>query len=238
MRKLLFSASFIILFLFFTSEALASSLVTVGQGGVVVVNVLAKETSSLEVATKSDIEIKDVANSGESGDLISLAKSGEEVNLKVGNSKSFNVTDWQENLIEIEERDNAKKVTVSLKDGKFIISQEGFIASTDFPLEIDPVKNHFIVATSSGEKYLAVLPHDAAQTALRAKALSSVNPENLTIIEEGKDVGYALLGEKSVNLFNVYTLTIPVEAKVSASTGEVISTNEPVWLKLLSFFLS
>jgi len=214
-----------------------AALVSVNKVGVVTIKVLGKETT-LAVPEPASLEVKSAGESASTTNLISLAKEGDRVSLKVDGEETLDVTNWKEDLVEIEERENAKKITITLVDGKFVITQEGVSATTEFPVSIDPEKNRFMVTTPSGEKYLAVLPYEARESVLRAKTLTTLSGGSFTITEEEKDLSYAVLGEKSLNLFNVYNLALPVEAKVSASTGEILSTNEPVWLKLLSFFLS
>jgi hypothetical protein len=238
-RKLYLLVCLIVLFFFaFADSPLASSFVVVDSEGKVIVNVLAEEASLLSVPEPAGLDVKNLADQSSGNRLISLAKNGNDISLKVGDEKSFDVTNWKDNLVEVEEKENVKKVVISLKDGHFVISQEGFTALTDFPIQIDPRKNRFIIGTPSGEKYLAILPYDAVQSALRSKAVTTVDPEPLKITEEEKDLSYLVAGKKSLNIFNVYNLTFAVEAKVSASTGEILSTNEPAWLKVLSFFLT
>ena len=126
---------------------------------------------------------------------------------------------------------------VGIKDNKFALEQEGAVALTDFPINIDPKENRLSVVTSSGRKYLAILPLEAVNTALRAKALTNLQG-NLTIVEDEKDVLYELTGIRKVNLFNFYNLEVPVTARVSASTGEVFTKDQPVWVRVLGFILS
>ena len=223
-------------FVFLVPSAQAA-LVSVDKVGTITVKVLGKETT-LAVPEPASLEVKSAGDSASTTNLISLAKEGDKVNLKVDGEETLDVTNWTEDLVEIEERENAKKIIITLVEGKFVITQEGVSATTAYPVSIDPEKNRFMVTTPSGEKYLAILPFEAMESVLRAKAVTKLSDNNFEITEEGKDLSYAVAGEKSLNLFNVYDLNLPIEAKVSASTGEILSTNEPVWLKLLSFFLS
>lgn len=238
MRKLLsfFFASFFLL-TFFAKEAEAS-LLTVEKDGQLVINVLASETNSLAVPKPSSLAVTSAADEQNPKNLISLAKDGGEVSLKIGKDKTFDVTSWKEDLVLIEERQDAKEISISLKDGFFVISQEGISAATEYSINVDPEENRLSLDTPTGEKYLAILPYEALESALRSRVISRAEDKHLQITEENKDLAYTINGEKSFNLFNVYNLVMPIEAKVSASTGEVLSTNEPVWLKLLGFFIS
>ena len=236
-RLVIVFSTFFLLFNLLTQEVKAS-FVTVEKNGQVVVNVLASETTTLDVPRPSSLAVTSAASEENPERLISLAKNEDRVSLKIGEDKSFDVTSWKDDLVQIEERQDAKKISISLKDGNFIISQEGASAITGYAIDIDPEKNRLTLDTPTGEKYLSILPFDALESALRAKAITKANNEDFKIAEESGNLSYAISGEKSVNLFNVYNLNMPIEAKVSASTGEILSTNEPVWLKLLSFFLS
>jgi hypothetical protein len=227
-------------FCFFTSftKGAKASFVTMQKSGGVLINVLASETVALKVPTPSSLEVTSAASETNPQNLITLAKEAGKVNLSIGGEKKFDVTSWKDELVQIEERENVKKISIFLKDGNFIISQEGASAETQFPIKIDPVQDRLTVATHSGEKYLAILPTDAVESVLRAKLVSKIDNKNFPISEENKDLAYTVSGEKRINIFNVYNLDVPLEAKVSASTGEIISTNEPVWLKLVSFLMS
>lgn len=236
-RLVVFILTFLLLFSRLIQEARAS-FVTIEKDGVVVVNVLASETTSLVVPKPSSLAVTSAADEQYPKNLISLAKDGSEISLKIGKDKTFDVTSWKEDLVLIEERQDAKEISISLKDGFFVISQEGVSAATQYAINVDPEENRLSLDTPTGEKYLAILPYEALESALRARVISKIENKDLQITEENKDLAYTINGEKSFNLLNVYNLVMPIEAKVSASTGEVLSTNEPVWLKLLGFFIS
>src|SRR4030067_966830 len=58
------------------------------------------------------------------------------------------------------------------------------------------------------------------------------------ITEENKDVSYLIAGDRVINLFNLIKINIPVTTKISASTGEILSVEQPMWLKVLGFMFS
>jgi hypothetical protein len=125
-----------------------------------------------------------------------------------------------------------------LDNGRFSISQKGVSAVTDYSIKIDPQENKIMVETALGNNFLAVLPFDAVQSALRTKAMTKVSGQPLLLSEEDNNLAYTISGAKEINLFHIYNFKVPVEAKISASTGEVYSTNEPVWLKIISYLVS
>src|SRR3989338_3855126 len=213
----------------FASEADAS-LIYITKKGEVVTKVLSF-SSELSIPKANELEIKDAATGAGGETSVYLAKVDGKVSMKVGEGKEMEVTNQTQELVEIEERADVKKLMVGIKDNKFALEQEGAVALTDFPINIDPKENRLSVVTSSGRKYLAILPLEAVNTALRAKALTNLQG-NLTIVEDEKDVLYELTGIRKVNLFNFYNLEVPVTAKVSASTGEVFTKDQPVWVRV------
>jgi hypothetical protein len=230
--------------LLLTSTSVKAALVTVEKNGLVQVNVLAAQDSlALTIPKREDLEIKDIALSVDEGvPSIYLTKTGETVQLKVktdNEEKSLDVTNFSGDVIEIEERGEVQKIKIYVKDKKFVLSQGGIQVSTDFPVNINPESAEISVKTDSGVKYLSLLPKDATEVLLRSKTLTNIPTDSkVNLIEENGVVVYEITGVKKVNLFNVADYNFDVSSKVSASNGEVVSTNEPIWLKLMSLFLN
>jgi hypothetical protein len=222
--------------LYFPSRADASLLV-VKKDGQVVANVLASETSlALGVPVRGQLGVTDVVAGGSSNENISLSKENDKISLKVGSDKTYDVSNWKDNIIEIEERPEVKSIKIELLEGKFRIESDGVFALTDLPITIDPAKNKFSVTTPTGERYVSILPSDAIQTVLRAKSLTETQT-GMDLIEEGGILSYLIKGDKNVNFFDFYKMKVPVTAKVSASTGEIVVIDQPPWLRVLSFIL-
>ena len=102
-------------------------------------------------------------------------------------------------------------------------------------VNIDPYENQLSLTTRTGKKYLKVLPFDAAQSILRTRLINNINSEPFKIVEGEKGLSYVINGNKVISVLNVYDIEIPITARVSALTGEVIAIDEPSWLKPLSF---
>ena len=237
MRKVSFLLTLLVFLPFFLPKTAAASILVVKNDGKVVVNVLASESSlALRVPERGKLGVKDVASEGGSNENISLSKENDKISLKVGSDKVYDVSNWKDNIIEIEERPEVKSIKIELLDGKFRIESDGVFALTDLPITIDPAKNKFSVTTPTGERYVSILPNDAVQTVLRAKTLSETQ-KGMDLVEEGGILSYAVRGDKKVNLFDFFNLKVPVTAKVSASTGEIVSVDQPPWLRVLSFIL-
>ena len=236
MRKTIICFIVFFLFFLFVSQADAS-LLTIKDDGEVIVKVLSSEdTIALGYPKTSELEVKQVANSGlQENTQVVLSKEDGKVNLQVGSKENLDVTDWKDDLVEIEERPDTKKIKVGLNGGDFIITQEGIVASTELPINIDPYENQLSLTTQTGKKYLKVLPFDAAQSVLRTRLVNNISNKPFKIVEEEKGLSYVIDGNKVINILNVYDIEIPITARVSALTGEVIAIDEPSWLKPLSF---
>ena len=238
MRKafLLLSVLFFFLFPPFLS---AAPLLQVKENGEVVANVLSAQSQlALGVFNQSALEIKRVAGKMPEGSEIVLKKEGGSYNLYFGESRPFDITNWKEAVVQIEEKEEGRQAEVFLDNGEFVLAQAGIKASIPFPIKIDPKQKKFQVETPYGDKYLAVLPLEAGLISLRSKSISKLSESPFNLVEENKDLVYKIYGKKSINFFNFYTLDTDVVAKVSASTGEVVFIEEPLWLKVLALFLT
>lgn len=151
----------------------------------------------------------------------------------------FDVTDWPESLVEIEERGEVQKATISVMGEQFAIEQGGIMALTDFPITIDPVVNELSLTTPSGSIFLAVLPVEAVESALRSRFVNRL-PEKKVFLKE-EEIGvlaYTINGEKVLDIFGILEYKIPVTARVSASTGEILKVEGPEWFKIFGFLFT
>lgn len=243
MRKLL-SLSFIVSFLFLLSpQQVDASLVTITEKGELVVNVLSSEDSiDLGIPQKEYFEVKEIAeSSGESEASVTIERVNDKISLTVSSpesgNKTLDVTNYDDDIVEIEERNRAKIVRLGVVGDKLSIEQRNIIALTDMPINVDPSKKELSVTTSSGRKLISVLPREAIEALMRTKIVNKMGlNERLNIIEEEEgDVSYVIKGQKVINLFNVYDYEIDITARVSVTTGEVVGIDEPEWLKAINF---
>lgn len=242
MRKTSLFLLTLVLFLFVFSGSVSASIITVDSGGKVIFNVLSDQIA-LNVPQKSNLEVKDVASAGSAtNENISIKKEGDKVMLFVGqgsDQKSFDVTNKSEDLVTLEERGSVKRINITTKDGKFAIEQNGVVGVTDYPIDIDPQKDELSVVTPSGGIFLAILPTEAAESALRSKYLSKVTDKNLGISEQKTGMlSYAVKGERTISLFNLLNYGVPVTTYISTSTGEVLSVDQPTWLRVTGFLFN
>ena len=159
--------------------------------------------------------------------------------LAVGSKEALDVTTWDSNVVELEERPDTKKISISVKDGSFVIEQGGVSASTDYPISIDPKESGLSVATSSGSSYLSVLPLEAVETALRSKFITTASSDRVKIEEDdpGK-LAYGISGEREIKLLSVIDLKVPVTTYVSTTTGEILNIDQPKWLSIFGFLFA
>lgn len=203
-------------------------------------NVLsASDSLALGVPQKSFLEVKEVAGRGSLSQDIVLKKEGDKYNLYLGGSQALDVTNWSDSVVEIEEKEEAKKIDILVLNDKFLIKQAGILTDVSYPLKVMPKEKKLSVETPLGDKLLLVMPYDAALTALRSKVLGKVDKDkHFELVEENKDIVYKMSGYKILNFFGFYKMDYPVTVNVSASTGEVVLVDEPWWLKIAGLFLT
>ncbi len=241
LKKILVLPIFLFFFLSFSSEARAS-LVTITRGGEVVINVLSVEDSiELEIPQKEFLEVKNVAL-GATGEnvSVSLAKVDGKLSLSVlsdSGEKSLDVTNYSDDLVEIERRPQVQRLVIKIDNGKFAISQGGLTAETDYEININPKNAGLTLTTPSGLRYLSVLPREAANSMFRSKLIDRIVIGNKMLIKEevGEELAYEVEGIKVISFFNIYDYELPVKAKVSATTGQIAQIVEPAWMKYLGF---
>ncbi|MEK7526395.1 MAG: hypothetical protein AAB546_02860 [Patescibacteria group bacterium] len=229
-KKVLLAAFFLAIVALTSPMKAKAALVHIDTDGSVIMNVLgASDVIALKVPKRQALEVN--------GNNVDIFREGDSFKLAI-NDTNLNISNYKDNIIEIEETQQAKKIKISLSGDQFKIEQDGISVLTSFPIEINPKNKEISVKTETGKKFLSILPKEAADSLLRSKIVDSVSPIENSLIEENGILLYQLQGSKTINLFNVSDYKTNIEAKVSASNGEIVFTNEPVWLKFLSFFLS
>lgn len=236
--------SLLILLLFSSStHSIYASLLVIEKDGQVIWQVLSEEDSTdLDIPTHSFLEIKKTAGvTPNPTSTVELSKKDGKVTLIVtseNEKRQIDVSSEDIELVKIEERPEVQKVAIGFQDGKFNIQQKGISAITDFPIKIDPSTARLTVATQSGERFLSILPYQAVQGVLRSKIISKVDNNKLDIVEHERELQYSFSGQKIFNILNFFDYSVPVTLKVSATTGETVSIEGPVWYKVIGFFLS
>src|SRR3990172_6205321 len=188
------------LFSVLTASVHAESLLVVDQKGEAIWNILAAESLQLAVPNR-DFRLGYVAADATGGNTISIKKDGEKVSLTGTDGKSVDATGWKKNLVELVETPDTQKIEIAVNDGKFTIKQQDAVAETTLPIKIDPKERKLAIETPTGDKFLAILPLEALQSALRAKVLSRTFG-SFEVVENENALSYKIAGEKLLNIFN------------------------------------
>lgn len=239
---------FFYLIFFVNPKPVSAALIDIPKEGVAVVNVLSS-TTQLEYPEVQALEITK-ASHGENQKLanVSLLKEeGDKISLKIetseGSEKKFDITNFNEEIIEIEEVQASKKIKILQRDGIFVIQQGQWEVSTAFPIFINPENKHVSVETDSGVHHLGVFPKEAIDNLQKANILDSVSnitdPESGIFLEEGSlgGLAYKISGMKNINVLNLFDYSAPIKVHVSASDGKVFKVDKPKWVSILGFLL-
>jgi len=227
-------------------EKVDAALLTVSDTEGAVWNVLSYEDElRFDIPDRESLEFKNLASNPtpDPNAEVYLKRIDDRVQLSVVSGSGQvdqDVTDFSQDLVEIEEKDQPKKVVIINLDGGFGISQRGILAKTDYAINIDAGSRKLSVEAPSGLRYVAILPYDALLNLLRAKIIDRMDPEKQIVLSEGEkgEIGYLIPGHKVIDLFNLIDLPVAVVTTVSASTGEVLHVDQPVWLGILSFLFA
>lgn len=222
-------------------KEISASLIRIDPKGNVILSVLGDNTSlALEVPRPSELRVKELAVSNVPSEdaRVSLKNSGGSVKVIVttdGKERELEVNSEDGSLVQVEERPEVQKIEIGISGDKFKLTQGGVIALTSFPINIDGESAHISVSTETGERFLSILPKEAVASALRSKSVSSIQHLGVEILENERELQYSVSGTKALNFFDVYAYEVPVKTYVSASTGEILKKEQPVWLSVVDF---
>jgi hypothetical protein len=218
-----------------------ASLLTISKDGEIVVNVLSEEDDiTLQIPDRELVMVKETVTGGSSEDArVTLTKGEGGIRLSVlggQQERSLDVTNYQDSIVEIEERPEIERIAISVLGDKFLIKQRNVAAQTNYEIDIDPKSAGLTLKTPSGLRFLSILPREAIDTVLRSKLINRFTKENsLTIEEMGAELAYKVDGERKFNLFSVFEYSLPVSTRISATTGEIMSIDSPKWLRFVAF---
>ncbi len=234
-KKLIFSVFLAgLIFINLPPVPVFAGLVTIDKNGETIWKVLSSQDEISLGIKRSSLEVKNVASGVAEDTRIALKREDGKIYLN-----EFDVTDWQEALVEIEERGEAERAVIGVAGEQFTIEQNGILALTDFPIVIDPKENELALVTPSGSIFLSVLPTEAVESALRSRFINRLPEKKIFLKEEGVGtLAYTVIGEKVLDIFGILEYKIPVTARVSASTGEILGVQGPEWFKIFGFLIS
>lgn len=222
MRKIFLVVSLTWVLVLLNPSSAQAAFVTVRSNGQVIWNVLAS----------SNLEVKSTA----------VATDTSALSLKTDAGKFYlngiDVTALRDQeIVDIEERADAKRIVIGVTDNQFSLKEGGVIALTSYPLRIDPLDHKFSVKTESGEIFLQVLPREAVDVALRSRFLTK-SRNNLLISNFNDQVVYKVDGEKVFDLLGMVSYSVPVTAYISVSDGRVVNIAGPEWFKVFGFLFA
>lgn len=231
-------------FLFLVAPAQAA-FVNVKLDGSIVPAVLSLETVQLPGRESLEIiALTDQFKPNSTGTIYLNKKDGK-VNLSVegmeGNVVTTDVTGFSEDIVEVEEKIAAEKITIRNNQDYFVITQQDISARTQFPITIDAQKKEISVDTPSGSRLIKVLPARAWDYATKAHLIDSLlATDNAVVLTEGEEgeLQYYFDGERNISLLNLVEFNTPVQLSVSATTGEVLANKQATWFRLLGFLFN
>lgn len=224
------------LFFLLVARPIQAAMLTYTNDGEVYWNVLGLSDSTLEVK-----KVVDKLVSGAQTAVI-LSNNQGTVRLSYGKDadKEINLTGYEQDIVEIEGRESAKKIFIRASEGGFLIREGMVTATTAFPIKINSPENKLAVSTSTGERFLAVSPFDAVSQIVRTKIISPFTEDaTISLVERPEgEVAYVIDGKKEIQLFNIFLIEVPVTAEVSAVSGNLIDVNQPLWYSVVDFLFA
>ena len=225
-----------------STTVVRAALVQIGSDGNFVVNVLSiTRSEDIDFSESEGIEVKRLINNEtSSSSRIALTNNNGNMELTVEDGvdkKVLDISTYEEDVLEIEERPKVNRLSIRVQDGKFILEQDGVVVSTEYNLNIDPKTATLSVSTPTGHKFLTILPKSAADSVVNARILSKIYEIDLRETSVGI-LSYDIQGHKDINIFNLINYEAPINAHVAVSTGEVIFVERPKWLEILGFLFA
>jgi hypothetical protein len=231
--------------IFFTSDGTAdAAILVIKDNGSLTWNVLASETDSKDRIEKLKIVSLFSGTAADGETQVALKREGDKLTLNVqsvGGDKQVDVTGLSEEIIEVEQTQKAKRLAISHEDDKFLIMQQGTTAQTPYEIIVDAKLKHVSLQTPTGVRFITVLPAEAVESVIKANLIDKVvgDQERIDLTEGASgELEYQMNGSKNINLFNLVDITAPIKISVSATNGEVLSTEKPNWYKILGFLFN
>lgn len=217
-----------------------AALIHINQDGNITWNVLSFQTDN----PKESLKIVNIANKNPINQpVISLINQDGKVQLQVtsdsGNTTT-DITDFTDEIIEIEEKEAAKRLKITSVGNEFVIKQDDVSVATSFPIKVDPKNKVLSVQTQTGERYIKMLPSEVFGNAVKADFIDRlINDQSISLTEgDNGELEYQIKGQKNLSLLNLIKLDAPVNLAVSATTGEVLKIDQPTWLRILGFLFT
>jgi len=115
-----------------------------------------------------------------------------------------------------------KAVSIEKAQDKLSIKTEKAIAITIEKIVIE--ENKLFLKTSTGNKEIKILPEEALSKATAVTKVSTIE-----LKEVSQQPIYSVKGTKQAKLLFIIPVSMQIETKVSAESGNVISVKKPWW---------
>lgn len=131
---------------------------------------------------------------------------------------------------------------LKVKQNKFELKHKGTIATTSFPISIDPETNTLSVTTPAGTVVIKTLPSRAIEMMLSSGLADKVTQAE--IIENPKPgpgeslVAIEVSGSKQKKFLGLFNVSAPLRIRVDAQSGETLDIERPLVFRLLSFLFT
>lgn len=152
-------------------------------------------------------------------------------------------------IVKIVDRLDKTGIKIATEGGKLLVTRNQIGALSNFPLQVDLNTNQLIVTTPTGTKTVTTLPDQAVQNMLAANVISRLGPQAIVeaaktgqvatvsgIIQLGlrNDVPvYEIPGIRDFKLLGFILVSAPVTAVVSAETGDLVTTEQPLITRIV-----
>lgn len=176
------------------------------------------------------------------GTKVRLERRGDRVVFKVESEGEVEEELETDEILKIDERLGGIKIEAA--GNQFVVTRNNFQAQTSFPLSIDLATNQLVVTTPAGEKVVTVLPDQAVQNMIAAGIFDRVGTGEViteatagaaqvlaSAIELAQRQGvpiYKIIGLRDQKLLGFIPVTTQVQVAVSAETGAVVDTTQPL----------
>jgi len=235
-KKIFFVAFLFLLFFSCFTVSVDASIIKVTKNGKIIWGVLSYETDS-------QIKIKNIASVSDKNEAneIYLKNEGDKLTLEVNSDSSVkkaDITNFEGNILEIETHKNPQNIIIYEKDGRFVINQQNYLATTSLSIILNPQDQTLSVGTSRGTSKIIVLPQEAVSGLIRANIITNANNSIFLDENETGRLVYKINGEKIIEIFNLLEINVPVFAEVSPTDGKLVDKIEPKWFSVLGFLFS
>lgn len=126
--------------------------------------------------------------------------------------------------------DNAYQLTIQQGDTK---------ATTVQPLQIDSITHSLSIPSSNQSAIINVLPAEALQGILNKGFLDTQSAHQATInlTKDATGIDYTVQSQKKGKAFGIFTVSLPIQVKVSAQNGRIINTPQSLFLNFVNQFV-